>query len=260
MIFDVDFATILFQMAPSPEGFKRKIVFLDSVDSTSLYAASLRDADEGTVVLADEQKSGRGRLGRSWVSEKGKNLTFSLILKPGSPAEYSGLISLLAGLAVAETLETVAGLVPECKWPNDVLLKGKKVCGILTEATITGGRLSRAILGVGLNVNQARFPGAIQPPPTSLLNESGRSFDLTAVLTAVLTTVERRYSDFRDRKYETIIREWKKRSTTIGKTLNVRTGESEIQGFARGIAPDGALLLEVDGSERKIFAADITVV
>jgi BirA family biotin operon repressor/biotin-[acetyl-CoA-carboxylase] ligase len=238
---------------------KRKIVSLDSVDSTNAYAASLSDAEEGTVVVAQEQTAGRGRLGRSWLSEKGKNLTFSVILKPGSPAEIGGLVSLLAGLAVAETLGSVGGLSPECKWPNDVLLGGRKVCGILTESTITGGTLTRAIVGIGLNVNQTAFPGDLQPPPTSLMIETGHEFNLTAVLSALLGTLERRYSDFRTGKYDTIIREWKKLSTTIGQTLSIKTGEGEIRGLATGVAPDGALLVEVNGSQRKIHAADITI-
>jgi len=238
----------------------RKIISLETVDSTNSYASSLpeRVTEQGTVVVAEEQTAGRGRQGRVWDSQKGKNLTFSIILKPDLPAEYSGIISLYAALCVAEALRLLAGITPECKWPNDVLAGGRKLCGILSESTLDRGRVARAIVGIGLNVNQTLFPSSIQPPPTSLLLATGRPFDLKIVLSAVLERLDFRYSELCSGRYGTIIGEWKRYSTTIGQTLSVSLGNRVVRGLATGIAADGGLLVQVDGIERKILAGEIT--
>ena len=240
--------------------FDRKIFSLKAVDSTNSYASSLlhTGAEEGTVIVAQVQTAGRGRQGRVWESEEGKNLTFSIILKPDTPAEFSGIISLYAALSVAEVLRALAGITPECKWPNDVLAGGRKLCGILSEATLDRGRVASAIVGIGLNVNQTHFPSSIQPPPTSLLLATGRPFDLKVVLSALLERLEFRYSDLRSRRYDTIIAEWKSLSTTIGRALAVPVGNRMLSGLATGIAADGGLLVQVDGVEKKILAGDIT--
>jgi BirA family transcriptional regulator, biotin operon repressor / biotin---[acetyl-CoA-carboxylase] ligase len=238
-----------------------KVIWLESVDSTNSHARSLLDsgAEEGSVVVASEQTAGRGRQGRVWISEKGKNLTFSLILKPDLPAELGGLISLYASLSVAEAVESLTGLTPECKWPNDVLLGGRKICGILSESNIDGGRVASTIVGIGLNVNQTLFPSDLKPSPTSMQLATGRPYDLTAVLTALLERLESRYTDLRSAPPGTIIREWKNHSTTIGRNLTVRTGNQTVRGLATGLAADGGLLVQVDGTERKISAGDISL-
>src|ERR1043166_7342765 len=127
--------------------FGKKIVAFDSLDSTNLRAKSLppEDAVTGTVVITDEQTAGRGRLGRTWTSEKGENLTFSIILRCALPAESAGVISMYASLAVARAIQSQTGEMPECKWPNDVLLNGKKCCGILSDASIDINGMSSVI-------------------------------------------------------------------------------------------------------------------
>lgn len=239
--------------------FGKRTISLETIDSTNTYAASVLEsgADEGTVVVAEQQSAGRGRQGGVWTSEKGKNLTFSIILKPDSPAEFGGIISLYAALSVAEAIRSLAGITPECKWPNDVLVGGRKICGILSEVNLDHGRIVSAIVGIGLNVNQTLFPRRIQPPPTSLMLATGRAFDLNIVLPAVLERLELRYADLRARRHDAIIREWKRLSTTIGQRLTVRAGNRAVRGLATGIAEDGGLLVDVNGTVRKILAGVI---
>ncbi|HEY6192933.1 MAG TPA: biotin--[acetyl-CoA-carboxylase] ligase [Bacteroidota bacterium] len=241
--------------------FGKQIISLDTVDSTNSFARSLLEsgAGEGSVVVAGEQTAGRGRQGRVWSAEKGKNLTFSLILKPGLPAELSGLISLYASLSVAEAIGSLTGLTLECKWPNDVLMAGLKVCGILSESSIDRGRVASAIVGIGLNVNQTLFPPELKSAATSLQLIAGRPFELHIVLASLLERLERRYPDLLDHESGTIPREWINHSGTIGRNLTVRTENQTVSGLATGLAADGGLLLLAGGIERKISAGDISI-
>jgi BirA family biotin operon repressor/biotin-[acetyl-CoA-carboxylase] ligase len=238
-----------------------RVVSLETTDSTNRYASSLlaSGAEEGTVVVAEEQTAGRGRQGKAWFSEKGLNLTFSLILKPDAPAASAGIISLYAALSVAEGTSAIAGISPECKWPNDLLSGGRKFCGILSEAVFDRGRLASVVVGIGLNVNQTKFPPAIQPPPTSLAIETGRTFELTSLLSALLDSLEKNYQTLRSGDYGTIIREWTLRSATIGRLVTVRSGDRLISGTATKIAEDGGLMIRSNGTETKVVAGDVTM-
>ncbi|MBI3766348.1 MAG: biotin--[acetyl-CoA-carboxylase] ligase [Ignavibacteriales bacterium] len=148
----------------------KNIHTFDLLDSTNLKAKSLlqEGEEEGTIVIAEEQTAGRGRMGRSWVSERGKNLTFSVVLKPQISPESIGIVSLYGGLAVAEAIQDQSHLHPECKWPNDVLLNGKKCCGILSEAVFKQGSLVGVVMGIGINVNQRVFTRELRATATSV--------------------------------------------------------------------------------------------
>ena len=241
--------------------FGQTIYTFDTIDSTNAYAKSLisRGCSEGTLVIAEEQSQGRGRAGRSWFSEKGNNLTFSIILKPKIRPDSIGIISLYASLAVAQSIEKITHLIPECKWPNDVLLSGKKVCGILSEGVFDGGQLSYTIMGIGMNVNQTVFPDEIKTTATSLSLCAGINYDRLQVLAVVIEQLEILYEKILLRQLGEILVSWKKYCNFFGKKIMVDQRGTAVSGTAITIGDDGGLILQVDGIEKKILAGDITI-
>ncbi len=240
----------------------RQIVCLDSVDSTNERAKLLcqQGAEEGTIVIADEQTGGRGRLGRRWHSERGKNLTFSLVITPDLQPGEAGILSLAAALAVAEAVAEATGLRAECKWPNDVLLGGKKCCGILSEAVVVADRAAAVVLGIGLNVNQTSFPPAIGQSATSMMLAAGKPFDRVAVLAAVLAHLETLYSHVRSGETKTILQRWASACPMAGKTIAVDTGKRRITGTVVSFDRDGGMIVRSEGRDNKVFAGDVTII
>jgi BirA family transcriptional regulator, biotin operon repressor / biotin---[acetyl-CoA-carboxylase] ligase len=171
--------------------FGREYVFVDRCESTQRLLAE--DAPDGAVAATDEQTAGRGRLGREWVAPSGSSLLASIVLRPDVPTANLPELSLVAGRAVAKALAEVAGVEPEVKWPNDVLVDGRKVAGILAEA-----RDGRVVLGIGINVSQsaAELPQRPTYPATSLLLETGRTVPRADLLAAVLDRLEHEYDEW----------------------------------------------------------------
>lgn len=242
--------------------FGRRIYAFESIDSTNNKAKSLamEGAEEGMLVISDEQTAGRGRLGRRWESERGKNLTFSLIAKPTFPPDRLGLLSLAAGLAVAQAVKTLLNLHPDCKWPNDVLLDGKKFCGILSEAVMQHRTLLTAIIGVGVNVNQTKFLPELQSTATSLSIVVGRELNREKVLAAILEQLERYYNILLRGRSNEILDQWRESSSMFGKTIAVNQQGKKITGTASALDDDGGLILIADGKKEKVLAGNVTIV
>jgi len=241
--------------------FGSEIFAFDLIDSTNLKAKALarEGVSEGTIVIAEEQTAGRGRLDRPWFSERGKNLTFSLIIKPRIKIEYNGVLSLYAGLAVAQAIQNVLHVIPQCKWPNDVLLGDKKLCGILSEAILMNGILEGVIIGIGINVNQTFFPEEIKQTATSLSLNAGKQFNRFEVLAAVLERLEILYGDIQKGLLKNILDGWKRYCSIFGKEILVSQNGQIIKGIATGLDEDGGLLMQTKNSEIKILAGDITL-
>lgn len=241
--------------------FGQTIYAFDTIDSTNTYAKLLTSGgcSEGTLVIAEEQSQGRGRAGRSWFSEKGNNLTFSIILKPKIKPDSIGIISLYASLAVAQSIENIAHLIPECKWPNDVLLDGKKVCGILSDGVFDNGQLSYAIVGIGINVNQTAFPDEIIKTATSLSLSTGKNYNRVEVLAVVIGQLEILYDKILLGQLGEILVSWKKYCSLFGKKITIDQQGAVVSGTVITIGDDGGLILQIDGIEKKIFAGDITI-
>jgi BirA family biotin operon repressor/biotin-[acetyl-CoA-carboxylase] ligase len=213
-------------------------------------------AAEGTVVIAEEQTAGRGRLGRDWLSPRG-NIALSLILYPS--VEQLTALNMLVSLAVAHSIEKVTGLKTEVKWPNDVLIGGRKVCGILVENAIRGKEVEWAVVGIGLNINLplTSFPGAAIEA-TSLSQEAGRGVSREEVLKTLLEELEGLYSAWQSG--ELIYEEWRNRLSTIGKEVRVRWGDGVVEGYAESVDDKGQLILRCrDGSVVEIPAGEVTL-
>ncbi len=213
-------------------------------------------AEEGLVVLAEEQSRGRGRLGREWLSPGG-SLSLSILLRPTLPLLPS--LIMLASLAVVHTIEKNTGLKASIKWPNDVLMRGKKVCGILIENAIEGQRVLYSVIGIGLNVNLdiKEYP-QISSLATSLSQELGKEVDRQQVLQSLLEEVEKLYLALR--QGISLHREWQARLETLGKRVRASWGDRVEEGYAEAVDEEGGLLLRrSDGSQVKILAGDVTL-
>ncbi len=241
-----------------------QILRFESLPSTNLEAARLANegAAEGLCLVASEQTAGRGRLQRQWVSPKGAGLYFSIILRPQFEQNTWPLLTLMAGLAVSDALLEACALETDIKWPNDILVNEKKVCGILAESIETP--LGRAVvIGVGINLTRQSFPGELNLEATSVEIATGRSVEVELVLNALIEALGRHYETLKQPAGpETIIREWSARSSySDSKLVRVVESNSTIVGTTRGLERDGALRVETYAGEIKVVrAGDVTSV
>ena len=236
----------------------RNVIYLPRTTSTNDVAreAALQGGVDGTVVIADEQTAGRGRIKRAWLSPPG-NVAVSVLLRP----DISLLPSLimLASLSVARTISAISTLKPQIKWPNDVLIGGKKVCGILIENSLRGNTLDHSVLGIGINVNtrMADYP-EVKDTATSLYDAMGRETPRLTIVRQLLQEMDRLYLALRcgGSLYE----EWRDNLVTLGQPVRVTMGESVYEGIAETVARDGSLMLrQRDGSLAKVVAGDATL-
>ncbi|MBA7473705.1 Bifunctional ligase/repressor BirA [subsurface metagenome] len=236
----------------------QRVIYYPSLTSTMEVAKQEAQlgAVDGTVVIADEQTAGRGRIKRVWLSPKG-SIALSIILYP-SVVNLPSLI-MLASLAVVHSIEAVTGLRSQVKWPNDVLINGRKVCGILIESSVRGNIVDYAIIGIGVNVNLrlSDFP-EILSTATSLSAELGRDVSRLRVIRRLLAEVERLYLALQ--AGGSIYEEWRDSLVTLGRRVQVKSGKTVYEGVAESVARDGSLLLRhSNGKLSKIVAGEATL-
>ncbi|MBI4587226.1 MAG: biotin--[acetyl-CoA-carboxylase] ligase [Candidatus Rokubacteria bacterium] len=234
----------------------RAVHRLGEVDSTQNEARRLADegVPEGTVVWAEHQTRGRGRLGRSWVDEPAASLLISIILRPALDASRLPQISLLAGVAVADALAGESELPVTLSWPNDLLIRGRKVAGILAESCLTKGAPGVVILGIGINVNQTHFSGELGGRATSLAMEAGHPFDRARVLRLLLERLEAWYRWWVADGFQPVREAWRHRAETLGRRID---GDGGVAGVAVDLADDGALVVKTDsGALVRLHAGD----
>ncbi len=241
-----------------------KIIFLDEVDSTNDYAWKIARAGgpEGVMVVADTQSAGKGRLGRSWQSPPGGNLYTSVILRPAVELSAVARITLAAGIAVAEVLLDFCPGKVRLKWPNDVQMSGRKVCGILTEMKSGGDRPEYVIVGIGVNLNMKRneFLEDLRDLATSLQEETGTRIDRTGFIVRLSESLEKWYRIFLSGDFNTIKERWLKLSGMVGREVRVGLPDHEEHGKVLGLSDSGALLLlDQQGKVREILAGDVSL-
>lgn len=239
----------------------RRVLFYPSVGSTNVIAKTkaAREADEGLVILADEQTAGRGRLGRRWDAPVGSSILMSILFRPDLPASDAHLLTMVVSLAAIDGIGEVTGLQASLKWPNDVLVGGRKVGGILTESSFIGDRLDYAVVGLGLNVNfdPADIAG-IPPTATSLMVLLGRPVDRLALVRAILSVVDRRYRALK--AGHSPREEWSHNLSTIGRRVRVTWSRGVVEGVAEAVNRSGGLLVRRDdGSLAEIAVGDVTL-
>lgn len=242
----------------------REVHYEESVTSTQKVAHKLayEDVPEGAIVVAEEQVTGRGRLDRTWFSPKYTGIWVSIILKPTIPPQKAPQLTLLAAVGVVRGIKAAAGIQCEIKWPNDILINGKKVVGILTELQAEADRINAVIIGIGINVNQQleHFPEDLRETATSLAIEARKKLNRSTILQAILKEMEDLYIDYLENGFQVVKLLWESHAVSIGKQIKARTINETITGKALGITDDGVLLLEDEnGTIHHIYSADIEI-
>lgn len=249
--------------------FCKRVKCFEQIDSSNTLAKQLAELGEpeGTLVVAEEQTAGKGRRGRSWSSEKGTGIWMSLILRPQmKPSQATG-ITLVAALAVTAGIRTVCNVCPQIKWPNDIVLNGKKVCGILTEMSSEVDYIHYAVTGIGINANTEQFDTELASKATSIYMESGEKVDRQALIAATMDAFTGYYESYgKNGDLSLLQEEYNKALVNRGKEVQIFHGVQEEadlaeieKGIARGIDRTGALLVETDKGIRTVVSGEVSV-
>ncbi|OIK12312.1 BirA family transcriptional regulator, biotin operon repressor / biotin-[acetyl-CoA-carboxylase] ligase [Bacillus sp. OV322] len=252
------------QLGMKTSRFGKVIHYEETVDSTQKIAHRLSNegAAEGTLIVAEEQTGGKGRLLRSWHSPKYSGVWMSLILRPNIPFHEAPQLTLLAAVAVVQAIEEMTELKPEIKWPNDVLINKKKVTGILTELQAEADRIHSVIIGIGINVNQKLedFPEELHAKASSLSMEEGKNISRAGLIQQVLLKLEKLYDLYLTKGFAPVKIMWESYAISLGKEITATTLNETIKGKALGITDEGVLLVRSqDGEIRRIYSADVEI-
>ncbi|CAM4217498.1 biotin--[acetyl-CoA-carboxylase] ligase [Paenibacillus tarimensis] len=244
------------------ERLGKSVKLYDEVDSTQNIAHKLAEegAPEGTIVLAERQLSGRGRLGRTWLSPKGRGVWMSMILRPTIPLPYTPQLTLLTAVALCRALRRLTGLEIGIKWPNDLLIDGRKISGILLESSAEEERLKHVIVGVGISVNldKQHYTEDMLDRVISLKMAAGRSFDRSEIIAGFLAEYEAVYALYEQEGFAPIRSLWEALSVSLHKPCKLTTPQGIMEGVPVGLADSGALLLMLqDGATVPVFSAEM---
>jgi len=241
--------------------FGKHIYHFFKTDSTNRVAFELGHAGEpeGTVVLAEEQSAGRGRAGRTWHSERAAGIYVTLLLRPKLAPVQAPLLTMMAGLSAHAAVESVTGLAVDLKWPNDLVIRGKKAGGILTEMHAEPGMVRFVVVGIGLNVNQERFPGELAGLASSLRQETGKTQSRMELLVRLLREFESDYNRFLREGIAGVIQRFEVVSSYAhGKKVRITNGTESYVGTTAGLGPEGLLQVErEDGRVVTVIAGDV---
>ena len=238
-----------------------EVRFLNETESTNrdVDAAALAGAAEGLLIIADSQTAGRGRMTRTWFSPAGDNLYFSLLLRPDVGLAVVPSLPLVVGLAVAEAIVACApALLPKIKWPNDILVNGKKICGILCELQTKKDNVDYVVVGVGINVNLTadQMPVELKERATSILIENGESLKREQLLAAILNRLEPIYDNWRAFGFKPLVQNINALDALRGVSIRMDLSGAPIEGIASGIQDDGSLLLQTTKGPIPIYSGE----
>jgi BirA family biotin operon repressor/biotin-[acetyl-CoA-carboxylase] ligase len=238
-------------------------VFEQTTSTNDVIEKLARDGvKEGAVVFAESQTKGRGRLGRKWISPERKGLWFSVLLRPDLRPQETTQLTVASATALRRAIQSETGLRPEIKWPNDIVIGGKKVAGILTELSAELDKVRHVILGIGVDVNlgAGEFPPELRKLATSLKIESGKMISRAGLATAILRELDSDYARICGGFFADVADEWQDHCKTIGRQVTIQIGERRIRGRAESLDDDGALLLRTDhGRLERITGGDVTL-
>ena len=240
----------------------KTIIHKESTPSTQIIAhqAALEGAPHGTVVIADEQTKGKGRMDRSWYSEKNKGIWLSIIIRPAILPYQAPQLTLLTATVLADVLRSYTSVKPLIKWPNDILINNKKTAGILTEMQAEQDHIQYVVIGIGLNVNQTKsdLPEDIQNGATSLQLETNQHWQLKGIVQNILATFENTYDSYIENGFPEIKDKWESFGFKIGEDISIKTLRDQWKATFLGIAADGALITKTkDGKTKKLYSAEI---
>jgi BirA family transcriptional regulator, biotin operon repressor / biotin---[acetyl-CoA-carboxylase] ligase len=238
-------------------------VFEETTSTNDLMGRLARGGvKEGVVIFAESQSKGRGRLGRRWISPARKGLWFSVLLRPDIQPQAATQLTIAAATALARAITLQTGIVPEIKWPNDILIRGKKIAGILTEMSAELDHLKEVVLGIGIDVNLEanEFPAALRKTATSIRIESGQTVDRAGLAVAILRELDRDYERIKRGEFDVVAEQCQEHCSTIGSQVSIRVGDRVVRGLAESLDADGALLLRGQhGYLERIIGGDVTM-
>jgi BirA family biotin operon repressor/biotin-[acetyl-CoA-carboxylase] ligase len=254
---------LLALLGPGPIIGRDIRVFQETTSTNDVADRLGRDGvKEGVVVFAESQTKGRGRLGRNWVSTQGKGLWFSVLLRPPLTPQAATQITVASAVALARAIRGSTGLSCEIKWPNDILIHERKLCGILTEMSAEVDKIKHIVLGIGVNVNfeQADFPEDLRKTATSLKIEAHRSFHRAEIAAQILQELNRDYERILNDGFEAVANEWEAHCTTIGQNVEILCGKRVIHGRAESLDSEGALIVRTQhGHLERILGGDVSL-
>lgn len=243
----------------------REVRFFKETTSTNAVAMSLaaEGAPEGTLVAADSQTSGKGRLGRQWASPEGRNLYFSIVLRPAIPPSKAYLVTVMSSVALTAVIRREFGVAAGIKWPNDLLVNGRKLAGVLTEMKAETDRVESVVLGVGINVNWRNedMPGEIRTIATSLSDSAGREISRLDLLAWFLEEMERLYCGAQEMGFDAscLMEDWRGYSCTLGRAVRIRVFGKVLEGIAENVDDDGRLLVNTGKGIEVVSAGDLEI-
>ena len=241
----------------------KEVLYFDTIDSTNTKAQELAEKGypSGTLVVADKQESGKGRRGRSWVSPSGTGIFMTLMIKPDINPNNASMLTLVAALAVAKAITSVTGEEAMIKWPNDIVVNGKKVCGILTEMNAQFDYINHIVVGIGINVHNESFPEEISQMASSLMIEAGgKRFHRAQIIAETMSYFEQYYDTFlKTQDFSALVREYDKLLVNRNKSVRVLDPKEPFDGKAMGITPKGELIVDTWESRKLVSSGEVSV-
>lgn len=239
-----------------------EIYYYDVTDSTNIRAKELGDADHphGTLVVADRQEAGRGRRGRSWETPAGTSIAMSILIKPDINPNHASMLTLVAAMAVAKAIDKVTGEKALIKWPNDIVMGNKKICGILTEMSAQFDYINHIVIGIGINVQNETFPEEIQDMATSILLETGQRVRRADLIEQIMESFEHYYAIFLETEdLEGMVKEYNSLLVNMGRTVRVLDPKEPFEGKAMGITKRGELMVDTWESRKMVSSGEVSV-
>jgi len=245
------------------EWVAKEVLYFDTIDSTNTKAQELAEKGypSGTLVVADKQESGKGRRGRSWVSPSGTGIFMTLMIKPDINPNNASMLTLVAALAVAKAITSVTGEEAMIKWPNDIVVNGKKVCGILTEMNAQFDYINHIVVGIGINVHNESFPEEISQMASSLMIEAGgKRFHRAQIIADTMSYFEQYYDTFlKTQDLSALVREYDELLVNRNKSVRVLDPKEPFDGKAMGITPKGELIVDTWESRKLVSSGEVSV-
>lgn len=247
----------------APDSMIKRIFYYDETDSTNIRAkiAGETDGQDGDLFVADCQVSGRGRRGRGWTTDSKTAIAMTFLLKPPVEITTASRLTLVAALAIARALEQVEGIKPQIKWPNDIVIGGKKICGILTEMSSEGEDIKYVVVGIGINIYNREFPDELKDRATSIFLENGRGADRSKIVACVANEFERLYRMFcENQDLGFMVDEYNEMLVNLNRKVYVIENEEKTEYTSLGLSPDGGLKVrDIDGKESEIISGEVSV-
>lgn len=238
-----------------------KVLYKPEIDSTNEEGKrqAAKGGEDGLLIICDDQTAGKGRLGRSWQAEKNRGIYMSMVLYPDIMPGEIPQITLVTGIAVMRAINNVTGLKTQIKWPNDIIINGKKLAGILAEMSAEMEKVNYVVIGIGINVNMESFEGELKEKATSLYIETGKRFKRSLIINEFVKEFEICYNEFCKNGFTSFVKEYNENCANAGKAVKTVGGRTNIEGISKGVNEKGEILIETDKGLTAVMAGEVSI-